>query len=86
MKRETKYADLDGPHNLPLAQQRHRHVIVGRRLGDSSDLATVVLAWDAHRRAWVFYLHANARMAACFTDSDVRAAAQHVLDAKERTE
>lgn len=71
--------DPPGPHRLPLSEQQHRLVIEGRRLGDSSDPATVIVLWDQTTQRWVFYLHGSTLMAACFTDTDVRRAAEHVL-------
>lgn len=71
--------DIPGPHHLPASQQQHRLVVVGRRLGAETDECTVVLIWDPEHQWWVFYPHGNPQVAACFTDSTVRAAAEHVL-------
>lgn len=69
-----------GPHTRPLSEQQHRLVVEGRRLGDTTEKCTVVLMWDQDRQQWVFYLHAVASMAACFSAETVEEVARHVLD------
>ncbi|MGH3813855.1 MAG: hypothetical protein ACRDUV_15620 [Pseudonocardiaceae bacterium] len=68
-----------GPHHLPVSQQQHRHVIIGRRLGDCSDECMMIILWDPPGGSWVFYTHGSPHTAARFTDADVRATAEHIL-------
>jgi hypothetical protein len=75
----TRPWDPEGPHQLPLSEQQRRHVVRGRRLGESTEVCTVVVLWDPARQHWVFYVHSSPRFAASVSSADAQAAARHIL-------